>query len=64
MKTSLRVGEVYDVVIDKIGAKGDPIAHIDSLVVIVFSGNVNVGDRCKVEIASVRDRFAFARVKG
>ena len=56
----VEVGKEYDVEITEKGSKGDGIARIQGFVVFVSGGNP--GDKVKVKINSVADRFAQGEV--
>jgi len=50
-------GKEYEVTIDAQGAKGDGIAHVESFV--VFVPNATAGEKLKVKIVAIRNRFAI-----
>jgi predicted RNA-binding protein with TRAM domain len=58
----IKVGEEYDVEINEVGSKGDGIARIKNFV--VFVANSKKGDKIKVKITDVRNRFAIAEKIG
>lgn len=53
----INVGEEYDVEINEVGSKGDGIARIKNFV--VFVPGVKKGDKVRVKIKEVRNRFAI-----
>ena len=52
----VKEGEEYDVEISEVGAKGDGIARIKNFV--VFVTDVKKGDKVRIKITEVRERFA------
>lgn len=58
----IKVGEEYDVEINEVGSKGDGIARIKNFV--VFVANSKKGEKIKVKITDVRNRFAIAEKVG
>jgi predicted RNA-binding protein with TRAM domain len=56
----VEVGKEYEVEITEKGSKGDGIARIQGFVVFVSGGNP--GDKVKIKITSVANRFAQAEV--
>jgi len=58
----IKEGEIVDVEIEGIGAKGDGIAKVQGYVIIV--PNVKKGDKVKVKINAVRGKVSFAEVVG
>lgn len=61
MKQEIRIGEEYKLEIISIGSKGDGIAKINGLSVII-KGNIEVGQVYNVKITSTHEKFAFAEV--
>ena len=57
----VNVDEIYDVEIEGIGDKGDGVAKIDGLAVIV-QGSKKIGEQLQIKITNVRERFAFAEI--
>ena len=55
-------GQVYDITIESVGAKGDGIGKINGFVVIVPKGQQ--GQTVKVKITTVRPKFAFGEIVG
>lgn len=53
----VKEGEEYDVEIKEIGAKGDGIARVNNFVVFVPA--TKKGDKCRIKIKNVGQRFAF-----
>lgn len=53
----VKVGEEYDVEISETGSKGDGIARIKNFV--VFVTGVKKGERTRIKITEVRNRFAI-----
>jgi len=53
----IKEGEVYDIEINEVGSKGDGIARIKNFV--VFVSGAKQGEKCRVKIKEVRNRFAF-----
>ena len=56
----VEVGKEYELEITEKGSKGDGIARIQGFVVFVSGGNT--GDKVKVKITSVANRFALGEV--
>jgi predicted RNA-binding protein with TRAM domain len=56
----VEVGKEYELEITEKGSKGDGIARIQGFVVFVSGGNP--GDKVKVKITSVANRFALGEV--
>ena len=56
----VEVGKEYDVEITEKGSRGDGIARIQGFVVFVSGGNQ--GDKIKVKITNVTDRFAQGEI--
>lgn len=54
----VKVGEEYDVEINEVGSKGDGIAKVKNFV--VFVNGAKQGEKLKIKITDVRDRFATA----
>jgi predicted RNA-binding protein with TRAM domain len=54
----VKVGEEYDVEINEVGSKGDGIARIKNFV--VFVSNAKKGEKMRIKITDVRNRFALA----
>ncbi|MEM3464479.1 MAG: TRAM domain-containing protein [Candidatus Bathyarchaeia archaeon] len=54
----VRENQELEVVIDDIGSRGDGIARIQSF--LIFVPNAKVGERVKVRILSVGEKFAVA----
>ena len=58
----VNVGEEYDVEINEVGSKGDGIARVKNFVVFVSNGRK--GEKTKIKIKEVRDRFAIGEKIG
>jgi len=58
----IKEGEEYDIEINEVGSKGDGIARIKNFV--VFVSGAKQGEKCRVKIKEVRNRFAFAEKVG
>jgi len=58
----VKEGEQYDVTIEAVGAKGDGICKINNFV--VFVPGVRAGDKVRVRIDKVLNRFALASLAG
>lgn len=56
----VEVGKEYELEITEKGSKGDGIARIQGFVIFVSGGNP--GDKVKVKITSVANRFAQGEV--
>ena len=54
----VRENQELEVVIDDIGSRGDGIARIQNF--MIFVPRCKIGERVKVRILSVRDKFAVA----
>jgi predicted RNA-binding protein with TRAM domain len=62
MPKPIKVGEEYDVEIAEVGSKGDGIARVKNFVVFVTGSKK--GEKVKIKITDVRDRFATAEKVG
>jgi len=62
MPKPVKVGEEYDVEISEVGSKGDGIARVKNFV--VFVTGVKQGEKCKIKIKEVRNRFATGEKVG
>lgn len=62
MPKPIKVGEEYDVEIAEVGSKGDGIARVKNFVVFVTGSKK--GEKTKIKITDVRDRFATAEKVG
>ncbi len=58
----IKVGEEYDIEINEVGSKGDGIARIKNFV--VFITDSKKGEKVRIKITDVRDRFALAEKVG
>jgi predicted RNA-binding protein with TRAM domain len=58
----INVGEEYEVEITEVGSKGDGIARIKNFVVFIANGKK--GEKTKIKITDVRDRFAIGEKVG
>ncbi|TAL48003.1 TRAM domain-containing protein [archaeon] len=58
----VKVGEEYDVEISEVGSKGDGIARIKNFV--VFVNGVKQGEKARIKITDVRNRFAIGEKAG
>ncbi len=58
----IKVGEEYDVEIKETGSKGDGIARISNFV--VFVNGAKLGEKLRVKVTDVRERFAIAEKVG
>jgi len=58
----VNVGEEYDVEISEVGSKGDGIARVKNFV--VFVNGVKQGEKVKIKIKEVRNRFAIGEKVG
>lgn len=58
----VNVGEEYDVEINEVGTRGDGIARVKNFV--VFVANAKKGEKVKIKIKEVRNRFAIAEKVG
>jgi len=54
----VKENQELEVVIDDIGSRGDGIARIEGF--LIFVPNSKVGERVKVRILAVREKFAVA----
>ncbi|MEM3087395.1 MAG: CxxC-x17-CxxC domain-containing protein [Halobacteria archaeon] len=59
-EASVRVGEIHDVEIAEVGNKGDGIARVENFV--IFVPGTQKGERVKVRIREVAQRFAVAEL--
>ncbi|MBI4894439.1 MAG: TRAM domain-containing protein [Candidatus Aenigmarchaeota archaeon] len=55
----VKVGEEYDVEISETGSRGDGIARVNNFV--VFVNGAKQGEKTKIRITDVRDRFAIGQ---
>lgn len=62
MPKPVNVGEEYDVEISEVGSRGDGIARVKNFV--VFVADVKQGDKVKIKIKEVRNRFAIGEKVG
>lgn len=58
----VNVGEEYDVEINEVGTRGDGIARVKNFV--VFVANAKKGEKTRIKIKEVRNRFAIAEKVG
>lgn len=58
----VKVGEEYDVEVSEVGSRGDGIARVNNFV--VFINGAKQGEKAKVKITEVRNRFAIAEKVG
>lgn len=54
----VKVGEEYDVEITDVGAKGDGITKVENFIVFVNGGKK--GEKCRIRIKEVANKFAIA----
>jgi len=62
MPKPVNVGEEYDVEISEVGSRGDGIARVKNFVVFVNGGKQ--GEKVKIKIKEVRNRFAIGEKVG
>lgn len=58
----VKVGEEYDVEISEVGSRGDGIARVNNFV--VFVNGAKQGEKTKIRIKEVRNRFAIGEKVG
>ncbi len=58
----VKVGEEYDVEITETGSRGDGIARVNNFV--VFVNGAKQGEKTKIKITDVRERFAIGEKAG
>lgn len=58
----VKVGEEYDVTITDVGAKGDGITKVENFIVFVNGGRK--GEKCRIVIKEVANKFAIAEKVG
>jgi len=58
----VKVGEEYDVEISETGSRGDGIARVKNFV--VFVNGAKQGEKTKIKITDVRERFAIGEKAG
>jgi len=58
----VKIGEEYDVEINEVGSRGDGIARVKNFV--VFVNGVKQGEKTKIKIKEVRNRFAIGEKVG
>ena len=56
----VEIGKEYDVQITEVSQKGDGITRVKGFVVFVKNGKV--GDKAKIKVVSVGNRFAIAEI--
>ncbi|MDP2666811.1 MAG: TRAM domain-containing protein [Candidatus Diapherotrites archaeon] len=56
----VKEGDIYDVVIEGIGEKGDGIAKVQGFVIVV--PNTQQGQHVKVRVTAVRGKVSFGEV--
>jgi predicted RNA-binding protein with TRAM domain len=54
----VKIGEEYDVTITDVGAKGDGITKVENF--IVFVSGAKKGEKCRIRIKEVANKFAIA----
>lgn len=54
----VKIGEEYDVTITDVGAKGDGITKVENFIVFVNGGRK--GEKCRIRIKEVANKFAIA----
>ncbi len=58
----VKIGEEYDVEISEVGSRGDGIARVNNFV--VFVNGTKQGEKTKIKIKEVRNRFAIGEKVG
>lgn len=58
----IKVGEEYEVEINEVGSRGDGIARVKNFV--VFVNGAKQGEKIKIKIKEVRNRFAIGEKVG
>lgn len=58
----VKEGEEYDITIEAVGAKGDGIGKVNNFV--VFVPGTQVGERLRIRVEKVLDKFAIAQSTG
>ncbi len=58
----VKVGDEYDVEITDVGAKGDGITKVENF--IIFVPNGKKGEKCKIKIKEVANKFAIGEKVG
>ena len=58
----VKVGEEYDVEITDVGAKGDGITKVENF--IVFVSGAKKGEKCRIRIKEVANKFAIGEKVG
>ena len=58
----VKVGEEYDVEITDVGAKGDGITKVENF--IVFVAGAKKGEKCRIRIKEVANKFAIGEKVG
>ncbi len=54
----VKIGQEYDVTITDVGAKGDGITKVENFIVFVNGGKK--GEKCRIRIKEVANKFAIA----
>jgi predicted RNA-binding protein with TRAM domain len=62
MPKPVNAGEEYDVEISEVGTRGDGIARVKNFV--VFIADTKKGEKTRIKIKEVRDRFAIGEKVG
>jgi 23S rRNA (uridine2552-2'-O)-methyltransferase len=60
LTTTVRKGDVLDVMIDGVGKSGDGVAHVDGFV--IFVNGAREGSRVKIKIKDVKPEFGFGEI--
>jgi predicted RNA-binding protein with TRAM domain len=58
----VKIGEEYDVEITDVGAKGDGICKVENFIVFVAGGRK--GEKCRIRIKEVANKFAIGEKVG
>jgi predicted RNA-binding protein with TRAM domain len=58
----VKVGEEYDVEISDVGAKGDGITKVENF--IIFVAGAKKGEKCRIRIKEVANKFAIGEKVG
>lgn len=56
----LKVGDKFDVIVEKIGRLGDGIVHFEDYIFLV--PDVNPEEKVQIEVTKCANNFAFAKV--
>lgn len=56
----LKIGDKFEITIEKIGRRGDGIAHFDDYIFLIL--DTNEGEKVRIEVIKASNNFAFGKV--